>query len=68
MIVKRLLRSFGATLGSVVKMDESTAFGITETRRGSSTFARNTVFSLHVFDTQITWSQFAIEHSNILFV
>lgn len=49
-----------------LKFSATTAFGITLTMRGSRE-ARRTVFSLHVCDTQMTWStSLKVNLSNLL--
>lgn len=60
-------RSFGLCIGCGVKNAVSTAFGITDTF-SFGTFARKTVFSLPVCDTQIQWFTVDSVISSNLFV
>ncbi|KAH3685230.1 hypothetical protein WICPIJ_003824 [Wickerhamomyces pijperi] len=53
-------------LGFGLKSSEITAFGITDTNKGLIA-PLNTMFSLHVFETQITLSQLFKVNFNVLF-
>jgi hypothetical protein len=68
LVTHTMVRQFGCRAdGFGVKDEVSTALGMTETLPGS-TFARRTVFSLLVCDTQITWLMFVKVKSRTLFM